>query len=156
LPVLEKICWQVLRRAEKESILSSWLKGSDTTDPPLQHAIPLFVLERELVLHHTKAEIEDTIYFLEKRGYLVRHGFQGLTRVAYQLTPEALAVLASGSFAPEEQSAFQEAILDLKRAELWGLKLNISEAYRRVRKRFIRGAPRNQLPGEGGPLDGEA
>ena len=138
MPVLEDICWAVLRRARGESVLSSWLKGPHSSDPPIQNAIPLSVLERELVLKYSKAQIEDSIYFLEKRGYLARHGFHGLTRVAYQLTAEALAILDRGAFADEEQAAFREALLDAKRPEFWGVKVNIGELFRRAKKHLGR------------------
>ena len=120
--------------AEGESVSSVWLKGEHCTEAPIQNAIPLFVIERDLVLRHRRNEIEDSLYFLEKRGYLLRHGFQGLTRVAFQLSDSALAVLKSGDFAPEEQTAFQEALLDIKQPGLWGMKFNLGEAWRRLQK----------------------
>lgn len=94
-----------------------------------------FVIERDLVLRHKRSQIEDSLYFLEKRGYLIRHGFQGLTRVAFQLSESALTMLNGGSFPPDEQQAFREALLDVKQASLWGMKLNLGEAWRRLSKR---------------------
>lgn len=120
--------------AQAQSVSSIWLKGEHCREPPLQNAIPLFVLERDLVLRHRRSQIEDSLYFLEKRGYLCRHGFQGLTRVAFQLSDSALEVLKKGSFAPEEQQAFREALLDVKQPGLWGLKFNLGEAWRRFQK----------------------
>jgi hypothetical protein len=106
----------------------------------LENAVPLAVLEYELVLSHTKSEIEDTLYFLEKRGYLIRHGFQGLTRVAFQLSARALSVLQGGAFTIEEQAAFREGLVDVRRPEFWGVKVNLGEIFRRFRKRL---RPRN-------------
>ncbi|MEQ1775501.1 MAG: hypothetical protein ABL891_17130 [Burkholderiales bacterium] len=74
------------------------------------------------------------MFFLEKRGYLIRHGFQGLTRVAFQLSDEALTVLDKGEFLPEEQQAFRESLIDARQTELWGLKLNLGELWRRFKK----------------------
>jgi len=84
--------------AEGQSVSTVWLKGEHSTEPPIQNAVPLFVIERDLVLRHKRSEIEDSLYFLEKRGYLRRHGFQGWTRVAFQLSDAALEVLKKGSF----------------------------------------------------------
>lgn len=120
--------------AQAQSVSSIWLKGEHCREPPLQNAIPLFVLERDLVLRHRRSQIEDSLYFLEKRGYLCRHGFQGLTRVAFQLSDSALEVLKKGSFAPEEQRTFREALLDVKQPGLWGMKFNLGEAWRRFQK----------------------
>jgi hypothetical protein len=120
--------------AEGESVSSVWLKGEHCTEPPIQNAIPLFVIERDLVLRHKRSEIEDSLYFLEKRGYLWRHGLQGLTRVAFQLSDSALDVLKKCAFTPEEQQAFREALLDIKQPGLWGMKFNLGEAWRRFQK----------------------
>jgi hypothetical protein len=74
------------------------------------------------------------MYFLEKRGYLIRHGFQGLTRVVFQLSESALAVLEKSQFSTEEQQAFREALLDIKQPGLWGMKFNLGEVWRRFNK----------------------
>ena len=130
MAVSETICWKVLNRARGESVISSWLKGAKSTEPPLNNAVPLLVLERELVLHHPKGEIEGALYFLEKRGYLIRHGFSGLTRVAYQLSDQALSVLQAGEFSKEEQAAFREELIDAK--------LNLGEVWRRTGRRLLK------------------
>ncbi|HQA93833.1 MAG TPA: hypothetical protein PK155_07380 [Bacteroidales bacterium] len=134
MAISEKLCWEVLRMANGQSVYSEWLKGGHCQEPPLQNAIPLFVLERELVLRYQKNQIEDSLYFLEKRGYLLRHGFQGLTRVAFQLSDSGLEALKKGSFSPEEQRAFREALLDVRQPGLYGMKLNLGEVLRRLRK----------------------
>jgi hypothetical protein len=120
--------------AEGKPVSSVWLKGDHCSEPPIQNAIPLFVIERDLVLRHKRNEIEDSLYFLEKRGYLWRHGFQGFTRVAFQLSDSAVEVLKAGSFSSEEQQAFRESLLDIKQAGLWGMKFNVAEAWRRFQK----------------------
>ena len=112
----------------------SWLKGAESSESDLEHAIPLVDLEYQLVLHHTKSQIEDSIYFLQKRRYLVKHGHKGLTRVAYQLTNRAFGALDSEHFSDEEQDAFREAILDLKKPSWLGMNVNLGEAWRRTKK----------------------
>ena len=136
MAISEDVCWRILRLAEGKSVASTWLKGEHSTEPPLQNAIPLFVIERDLVLRHTRTQIEDSLYFLEKRGYLVRHGFYGLTRVAFQMSEQAAAALKAEAFSAEEQGAFREALVDLKHASLWGMKFNLGESWRRVKSRF--------------------
>jgi hypothetical protein len=120
MPISEKLCWEVLKSCKGQSLSAKWLKGEHSTDPPLKNCLLLFMLERDLVLQHTKQEIEDSLYFLEKRGYLYRHGFQGFTRVVFQLSDSALAVLRSGSFSEEEQQAFRDTLLDIRHPGLWG------------------------------------
>ena len=120
--------------AEGKSVSSVWLKGEHSKEPPLLNAIPAFEIERQLVLRYSKNQIEDSLYFLEKRGYLIKHGFQGLTRVAFSLSESALAILKSGAFSQEEQKAFSEALLDAKQPGLWGVKFNLAEALRRFKK----------------------
>jgi hypothetical protein len=132
--VSEKLCWEVLKRCKGQSVSSKWSKGDDSDDPPIENALPLVVLERELVLRHGKHQIDDSLYFLEKRGYLIKHGYSGLTRVAYQLSNAALTVLESGTFSAEEQQAFREFLVDVRQPGLWGMKLNLAEAWRRFTK----------------------
>jgi hypothetical protein len=103
----EQLCWDVMRMAEGKTVSSVWLKGEHSKEPPIQNAAPLFEIERNLVLRFSKSQVEDSLYFLEKRGYLIKHGFQGLTRVCYQLSKTALAVLRSGAFPSEEQKVFR-------------------------------------------------
>jgi len=134
MAISEKLCWEVLKSCKGERVSAKWLKGEDSNDPPLENSLPQFVLERDLVLRHAKQQIEDSLYFLEKRGYLHRHGFQGLTRVVFQLSESALAVLETGSFSEEEQQAFRESLLDVRHPGLWGLKFNLAEAWRRMNK----------------------
>ena len=134
MAISEKLCWEVLKSCKGVSVLSTWYKGEGSTDPDLTNAQPLFEIERDLVLRHSKQQIEDSLYFLEKRGYLLKHGFQGLTRVVYQLSNSALIVLESGSFSEEEQQAFREALLDVRTPGLWGLKFNVGEVWWRLKK----------------------
>jgi hypothetical protein len=134
MAISEALCWEVLRMIKGQSTLNKWFKGSDTDEPDFAHALPLFEIERRLVLRHKRSEIEDSLYFLQKRGYLIEHGFSGLTRVVLQLSPSALAVLEYGNFDAEEQQAFREALFDLKQPGWMGLKFNLGELWRRLRK----------------------
>lgn len=134
MAISEKLCWEVLKSCKDQKVSAEWLKGEHCNDPALENALPLFVLERNLVLRHAKQQIEDSLYFLEKRGYLYKHGFQGLTRVAFQLSDSALAILENKSFSEEEQQAFRESLLDARQPGIWGFKFNLGEAWRRFKK----------------------
>jgi len=134
MPISEDLCWKALKLAHNKRVLNSWIKGNEGEQGSIENAIPLFALERELVLKYTKSQIEDSLYFLEKRQYFVVHGFKGLTRVVYQLSDAGLDVLGKGSFLPEEQTAFSEALFDIKQPGWLGLKFNLGELLRRIKK----------------------
>lgn len=104
----EEICWEALKKAHGKSVSHVWLKGEDCEEPPIKNALPIRVLESDLVLHHNKADIEESLCFLEKRGYLVLHGYRGVIRTVYSLSDAAIRVLEIGFFPEEEQHAFSE------------------------------------------------
>jgi hypothetical protein len=131
--ISEKICWEVLRSCKENSVsFKSSDAGDGSSAKPIKHALPLYAIERDLVLRHRKQQIEDSLYFLEKRGYLIKHGYAGFTLVAVQLSPSALDVLENGVFPPEEQQAFRESLMDLKQPGIWGMKINLGEGWRRL------------------------
>ena len=134
MAISESLCWEVLEMAKGRSVARSWLKGSETDEPPFENAIPLVMIEHDLVLRHTKNQIEDSLYFLQKRGYLIQHGHVGLTRVVYQLSKLALDALEAGKFSEEEQNAFRETLFDLKQPGWLGMKINLGEMWRRLRR----------------------
>ncbi len=132
MAISEELCWDVLKKIRGKSATFNRDQANSNT---IENAIPLYNLERDLVLHYTKVEIEDSLYFLEKRGYLIKHGYVNFTLVAFQLTPKALNVLIEGKFSEEEQEAFKEALFDVKKPGWFGMKFNIGEAFRRFKKR---------------------
>jgi hypothetical protein len=134
MAINERLCWSVLEMLKGVTTLHSWLKGEKSDEPDILHAMPLFEIERQLVLRHTKAQIEDSLYFLQKRGYLIQHGYTGLTRVVMQLSDSALTALENGKFSDEEQQAFKEALFDVKQPGWMGMKVNLAEVIRRARK----------------------
>jgi DNA-binding PadR family transcriptional regulator len=136
MPISEDLCWKALGLAHNQKVLKSWIKGNESEQGNIENAIPLFALEKELVMKYTKSQIEDSLYFLEKRQYFIVHGFKGLTRVVYQLSDAGLNVLDRGSFLPEEQTAFSEALFDIKQPGWFGLKFNLGELFRRIKKLF--------------------
>ena len=81
MAISEKLCWDVLKRIKGNS--ATFNKGQENSHA-IDNAIPSYNLEKELVLHYTKSQIEDSLYFLEKRGYLAKHGYVNFTLVANQ------------------------------------------------------------------------
>ena len=116
------------------SFPKSWLSGSQSDKEKIENALPEISIEHDLVLRHSKAQIEDSLYFLHKRGYLFQHGHSGLTRVLFQLSPKAIKALETKEFEEEEQKAFQDAMFDVKTPGWLGMKVNIGELWRRFKK----------------------
>lgn len=133
----ENVCWEVLNIAKGKTASHAWLKGSETSEPDFVNAIPMIAIEHNLVLRHKKAEIEDSLYFLQKRGYLIQHGHVGLTRVVFQLSDIALKALETGHFSKEEEQAFKEDLFDVKQPGWLGMKFNLGELWRRLKKKYF-------------------
>ena len=134
MAISEKVCWDVLNKIKGRSATFNRGQANSHT---IENAMPLYDIERDLVLRHSKSEIEDSLYFLEKRGYLIKHGFVNFTLVAYELSEQALKVLTDNKFTDEEQQTFKEALFDVKNPGWFGMKFNLGEAFRRLKKRVI-------------------
>lgn len=129
MAISEKICWWVLKRTKDRSVsigLSS--PGEKQQGRSIEHAAGIVELEKELLLHYCKQDIEDSLYFLEKRGYLV------VPRMAYSLTEKAIRALEAGSFSEEEEKAFSEALIDFNKSAWMRMKFNLGEVIRRLNK----------------------
>ena len=103
----KEICWEALTKAHGESVSADWLPGLRDGES-IRNAIPINVLEGNLVLHHKKIDVEDSLQFLEKRGYLVLHGSRDITRSAYSLSDVAISALEMGSFPERERQALDD------------------------------------------------
>ncbi len=137
----ENLCWEIIRSLKGRA---AYFKSSgEIKAPRLENAIPLHDLESHLALKYRKNQIEDCLYFLEKRRYLIKHGFMGFTLVVLQLSAQALKALENGSFSPEEQKVFKEALFDLKSPGIWGMKFNLGEALQRIKKKIQDFKPRD-------------
>lgn len=137
MAVSEKICWEVLNQARGKSVRYGWIEPGEEKPkgPPIKNAISIGELEKKLVLRYGKQEIEDSLYFLEKRGYLGIHGLGiAVPRMVYSLSEIAIEALERGSFLEEEEKAFSEALFDLKKPGWLGLKINAGEFLRRFKK----------------------
>ena len=94
-------------------------------------------IEKILVLTYTRSAIDDSLYFLEKRGYILIEDLDiHNRRHHYSLTESALTALQDGHFSDEEQKAFEDALLDLKTPGMFGVKINLGEMWRRAKKSF--------------------
>ena len=134
----EKVFWYVLERLKDRNVtMSQKLLDKPANESHLEHAAGIGDLESELVLKFEKSEIEDTLYFLEKRGYLMLHGY-GLVspRMAYTLTEKALQILESKQLPKEELEAFDTEILDVSKPSIWGMKLDVKSAWKKGKRKF--------------------
>lgn len=141
MAIPENLCWEILDLINTSSVPKGWVKDGSRDGEPIRHTIALVDLEYELVLRHRKGEIEDCLYFLEKRRYILPQGFKGMTRVTYSLTNRAKSALAERAFDKDEQSAFQAAVFDATKPGWLGMKLDLSEVWRRTKKK--RGSSRS-------------
>lgn len=129
MAISEHLCWEVFGKIQGKTASIGNSTGFENT-------ISTYELERDLVLRFSKQEIEDSLYFLEKRGYLLRHGFLGYPRMAYQLSDAAINVINENRFSDDEQEAFKESLFEVNKPGWLGMKFNISEALRRIAKKL--------------------
>jgi hypothetical protein len=135
----EQALWDTLKLTYGHT--SGWettVLEKEPTKTVVENGISSSKLKAELVLKYKPSDIEDTIYFMEHRGYFLIHkagAFSGL--MVYGLTDKALKVLSDGVLPKEEQIAFREALWDIK-PRVWGVSLNLPEIMRRGKKLFIK------------------
>lgn len=103
----EDICWEALAKAHGQSVSADWLPELRDGES-IRNAIPIKVLEGNLVLHHKRVDVVDSLQFLEKRGYLVLHGSRDIARSAYSLSDTAISALEMGSFPERERAALDD------------------------------------------------
>ena len=134
----EKVFWHVLTRMQNQSVtMSQTMLDKPPQESHIENASGIGDLEAELVLKFEKSEIEDTLYFLEKRGYLLVHGYGMVSpRMAYSLTDKALGVLESKVLPAEEIEAFDTAILDVSKPGIWGMKLDVKSAWKKSKRKY--------------------
>ena len=110
----EQVFWHVLELMRGRSC--SWtieIQGEPIMPTNTQeNAIAVTDLKSQLVLRFSRADIEDTIYFLTSRSYVNIHR-QGAIGpdIAYCLSNKAIDVLQNKQLPGEEQRAFEENIL---------------------------------------------
>jgi len=114
----------------------SWLEteGQETQDHTINNAYSIGGLKGKLVLKYIPGDIEDTIYFLFNREYLVLHGRGSIApEQAYSLTEKAIEVFQKKQLPLEEENAFKEALWDLK-PNFYGMGPNLPEVWKRFKK----------------------
>ena len=134
----EKMFWYVLEKLKDRNItMSQKLLDKPANESHLEHGVGIADLESELVLKFEKNEIEDTLFFLEKRGYLLLHGYGLISpRMAYTLTEKALQTLESKQLSKEELEAFDTTILDISKPGIWGMKLDLKSAWKKGKRKL--------------------
>ena len=136
----EKVLWDVLSRLNGHNVIMEMAtKGREPQQSTVENAFPIGKLKGELVLKYRPDDIEDTIYFMEYREYLVKHGY-GLfaPEMVYSLTEKAVEVAQSQKLPEEEEEAFQESLWDIN-PKIYGMGPNWREGWRRFRKRVSKG-----------------
>jgi len=104
----ENVLWDMLRLLHGHSATSRFEeKGQDTQEDTINNAYTIGGLKGRLVLKYKPEDIEDTIYFLKNREYLVTHG-RGLIapEQIYSLTEKAIEVFQNKKLPQEEENAF--------------------------------------------------
>ena len=144
MAISERLCWEILDLVNGGSVPKGWVKDGSRDGEPIPQTMALVDLEYDLILRHRKGEIEDCLYFLEKRRYLFLRGYKGMTRVTYGLTNRGKLAVKRRTFDADEESAFAASIVDVSTVGPWGLKFNLRESFRRSR----RSARRDALPSE--------
>ena len=136
----EKVLWDILSRLNGHDIIMKLaIKGQAPQQSTIENAFAIGKLKGELVLKYRPDDIEDTIYFMENREYLVKHGYGTFApEMAYSLTEKALEVAQSQKLPEEEEKAFQEALFDIN-PKFYGMGPNWREVWRRFRKRVSKG-----------------
>lgn len=134
----ERIVWDILNRLDGHTINMSTSFGSEETKP-VHNAYGVGQLKGQLVLRYKPDDIEDTIYFMKHRGYLIGHGFSMMPEMVFSLTEKALEVARSEKLPSEEEKAFEEHLWDFSNPKIYGVGFNARELWRRLNK-FIKGA----------------
>jgi hypothetical protein len=82
-------------------------------------------LKSRLVLKYLPSDIEDTIYFMKSRDYLIVHG-QGMImpEAVYSLSEKAISVYMSRELPEEERQAFKNKLWNIE-PKLYGVGPNI-------------------------------
>ena len=82
-------------------------------------------LKAVLVLKFLPGDIEDTIYFMKHREYLITHG-QGIImpELVYSLTDKAISVCDSQTLPDDEKEAFKESLWKIE-PKFYGIGPNL-------------------------------
>ncbi len=120
----EDILWEILLLMQGHT--ASWevrIVGM-TTHNEIKNGYIVEKLKASLILKFSKSDIEDTVYFMKKRGYLKIHG-QGIVfpELAYSMTDKAKSVFDKRVLPPEEREAFKESLLKIEPKIYW-VRLN--------------------------------
>ena len=131
----ENIIWDILELLFGHNItMSQQQRDQDPVKSRVENAYSIGGLKGELVLRHSPQDIEDTIYFMKNREYLVEHGYGMMgPAMACSLSEKAIKVWKEKLLPAEEQTAFKESLWDIN-PKLYGIGPNWKEMTRRLRK----------------------
>ena len=121
----EDTLWEILDLLHGNQ--SGWTSdiGGNKQRTDIENGYAVSLLKGRLVLKYLPQDIEDTIYFMKHREYLVTHG-QGIImpEAVYSLTDKAIAIHESKILPEEEQAAFKDALWNIE-PKLYGVGPNI-------------------------------
>ena len=117
----EEALWEILTLLKGHD--SGWTTSSAGQDQhtKIENGYPVGGLKGRLVLKFLPVDIEDTIYFMKHRDYLVIHG-QGMImpEAVYSLTEKAISVLETKQLPKVEKEAFRESLWNIE-PKLYGM-----------------------------------
>ncbi len=121
----EDALWEILNLMYEN--MSGWTSdiGGRKKRTDIENGFGVSPLKGRLVLNFLPQDIEDTLYFMKHRDYLMTHG-QGMImpEAVYSLTDKGISVYRSKSLPEEEKEAFKEALWNLE-PKLYGIGPNL-------------------------------
>lgn len=122
----EKVLWEILSLMHENT--AGWT--ITVADKPKHHEVEnsyaVSHLKSQLLLKFLPSDIEDTIYFMKHREYIIIHG-QGLIipEIAYSMTEKAISVFNNKELPEEEKEAFKESLWNIE-PKVYGMGPNLS------------------------------
>jgi len=134
----EDVLWDILKLLHGNK--SGWTKEIDgkKTRTNIENGFAVTSLKGELVLKYLPQDIEDTIYFMKHRSYLMTHGIGALINpeAVYSLTEKALSVSEEQKLPLEEIKAFEESLWNIE-PKLYGIGPNIKGWKKKFSKKDV-------------------
>ena len=93
MPQSEDILWDVLKLMRGHTFHWDVTVGGNTNHSEIENGRAVSYLKSQLILKYFPSDIEDTIYFMKYRNYLMVHG-QGMImpEIAYSMTEKAIGI----------------------------------------------------------------
>ena len=131
----ENILWDILNLMRGQTFHWDVSVGNNTNHNKVENCRGISYIKSQLVLKYLPPDIEDTIYFMKYRNYLIVHG-QGMImpELAYSMTEKAITVFDEKEIPIDEKEAFKESLWNIE-PKLYGIGPNIT-AWKKLMKKF--------------------